>query len=83
MSNTERDERLIDSANKLWFIHGYGTTAADIRSLLDENKRMRELLYGLYDIEDSVTQRQERELRERWIPLLRAFINKSRNEYRA
>ena len=41
-----------------------------------ENGRLREIIAGMLAIEDSVTQGQERELREIWIPQARDVLRR-------
>ena len=42
--------------------------------------RLLAALKGMIDIEDSVTQGQERELREKWIPITRALVTEAERE---
>ena len=55
------------------FIAGYDS-ANELRAA--QNKRLREIIAGMLAIEDSVTQGQESELCEIWIPQARATIAK-------
>ena len=57
---------------------GYGEHSVDVLDLVARLESAEAALQGMLSIDDSVTQGQERELREQWIPRARAHFDQTK-----